>query len=157
MLKERQIRFVADDMVGKLAKWLRILGHDVAYFRSIDNKELISIANSENRILLTRDTDIAESGKTRHCLFLESDNYVEQLRQVYRLLALKVDKELIFSRCLICNEKLKGIRKESVEGSVPPYVFETRDDFVICEKCNKVYWKGTHNERVEEILGKLSA
>ena len=157
MLKDGQITFVADDMVGKLAKWLRILGHDVVYFHSIDNEELISIANSEDRILLTRDTSIAESGKARRCIFLESDNYVEQLRQVFRLLALKVHKELIFSRCLICNEKLKEIRKEDVEGSVPPFVFETRDEFVICEKCNKVYWKGTHNKRVEEILDKLSA
>ncbi len=157
MLKNEETRFVADDMVGKLAKWLRILGHDVAYFHSIDDEELISIANSERRILLTRDTSIAESGRARRCIFLESDNYMEQLRQVFRLLALKVQKELIFSRCLICNEKLKEIGREHVEGNVPPFVFETRDEFVICEKCDKIYWKGTHNERVKETLHRLFA
>ena len=157
MLREGAIKFLADDMVGKLAKWLRILGHDVEYFHSIDDEKLISIANSEVRILLTRDKNIAESGKVRRCILIESDDYREQLRQVFRLLALKVTEELIFSRCLICNEKLKGISKEEVSGKVPPFVFETRDEFVICEKCDKIYWKGTHNRGVEEALKKLFA
>ncbi len=155
MLKEEQIKFVADDMVGKLARWLRILGCDAAYFHSVDDKELISIANSEHRILLTRDESISESGEAWMCVFIESDDYLEQLRQVFRLFNLKVEKKSIFSRCLICNEKLKEISKEQIRGKVPPFVFKTRDEFVICENCNKIYWKGTHTERVEEVLKKL--
>ena len=152
MLNDEEVKFLADDMVGKLAKWLRILGYDVRYYHSIDDEKLISTANSERRILLTRDSKIADPGRVRQCVFLESDDYRAQLRRVLTLFALKPGRDKIFSRCLICNEKLVEIDRERAKGKVPPFVFETRERFIACEKCNKIYWKGTHNERVEEVL-----
>jgi len=152
MLNDEETKFIADDMVGKLSKWLRILGYDVVYYRSIEDKQLVSIANSEKRILLTRDTNIAESGKVWNCMLLESDNYMEQLRQIFRLLNLRFKEGKLFSRCLICGEMLKEISKEEVKGKVPPFVFDTQKRFVFCDKCNKIFWKGTHNDRVEETL-----
>ena len=155
MLKDNDIKFIADDMLGRLAKWLRILGYDIIYYRSINNKELMALANLENRTLLTRDTDITSSGKAHNCILIENDNYKEQLKQVLGLLSMRIQKQKIFSRCLICNESLKPINRNDVMGKVPPFVFETQDEFVACCKCSKIYWKGTHSSRVEEIIRKV--
>jgi uncharacterized protein with PIN domain len=155
MLNQDEIRFAADDMVGRLAKWLRILGYDCTYHRTIDNEELVRIANAEQRILLTRDTGIVESGKALRCIFIESESYKEQLRQLFRLLPIAAGTGKTLSRCLICNETLKEIRKEEIRDKVPPFVFETQDRFLVCQKCSKVYWRGTHNARVEEALREL--
>jgi uncharacterized protein with PIN domain len=155
MLNEDEIRFIADDMVGRLAKWLRILGYDCTYHRSIDDGELVRIANAERRILLTRDAGIAESGKAWRCIYIENESYREQLRQLFRLLPIGVRTGKTLSRCLICNETLKEIGKEEIRDKVPPFVLETQDRFLICQKCSKIYWRGTHNAQVEKALREL--
>ena len=156
MLNKNKIKFIADDMLGRLGKWLRILGFDVLYSRSINNNDLISEANSTGRILLTRDTKIAFSEKAERCILIVSDNYREQLKQLFRLLDLEIDRQAIFSRCLICNELLKTTDKENVKGRVPPFVFETAGEFMKCEKCDKVYWRGTHIENIEKVISELA-
>lgn len=156
MLNENEIRFIADDMLGRLAKWLRIFGFDVLYHRSINDNDLIEKANSTGRILLTRDTKIASSGGANRCILVIPDNYREQLKQLFRLLNLNIDRQCIFSRCLICNELLKTTDKENVKGKVPPFVFEKAGEFMRCEKCDKIYWRGTHIERVEKFISELA-
>jgi uncharacterized protein len=155
MLSSNEIKFIADDILGRLAKWLRIFGYDVVYYHFIEDKDLIQIAVTQERILLTRDTDIVSSILPCRFIFIESHEYGEQLVQVFRLLSLKPDKQKVFSRCLICNLTLNSILKENVKGKVPPFVFETQNEFVSCMKCNKIYWKGTHNSRVEQIIEKF--
>lgn len=143
-------------MLGRLAKWLRILGYDVIYYRSIDDDELIQKANIEARILITRDLEIASSDKANYCILIVPDNYREQLKQLFRLLSLRVDRQMVFSRCLICNEHLKKTEKETVKGKVPPFVFESTEEFMLCSKCDKIYWRGTHSERIEKVISELS-
>jgi uncharacterized protein with PIN domain len=145
-----EIKFVADVMVGKLARWLRILGFDTAYSNKFEDDELLRIAQSEDRVLLTRDTGLASrSGSIRH-VFIESDHFREQLRQVLKDLGLKDFK--VFSRCLECNTPLVEVDKEDVFEKVPPFVYLTQERFASCPSCRRVYWHGTH---AEEMLKRI--
>jgi len=144
--------FIADDQLGKLARWLRILGFDTVYFREIDDAELIRKAAEEKRILLTRDTRIAERPGPANCIFVESDNWLEQLQQLVAQLNLKLTADNLFSRCLLCNSVLRGVPKAEVKDRVPPFVFQTQEEFVRCPSCDKIYWQGTH---VSHVLEKL--
>lgn len=143
---------VADDHLAKLARWLRILGFDTLYFPKIENQELIRRAVEENRVILTRDTDIAGDPGSARCLLIASDNWIEQLKQVVAELKLKVSSESLFSRCLLCNSPLEPIPREEVQDRVPPFVFQTQKSFVRCPSCDKLYWQGTH---VSHVLDEL--
>jgi len=144
--------FVADDQLGKLARWLRILGFDTLYFREIDDEELIRKAAEEKRLLLTRDTRIAADPGDANCIFIESDNWIEQLRQLVAQLKLKLSPQGLFSRCLLCNAPLHPIPKTEVKERVPPFVFKTQEEFVHCSSCDKIYWQGTHVAHVLDVL-----
>jgi len=147
--------FIADDQLGKLARWLRILGFDTLYFREIDDRELIRKAVEEKRILLTRDTAITEKPGEADCIFIESDNWIEQLRQLVAQFGLKLDPNELFSRCLLCNSRLQPIPKADVRERVPPFVFQTQEKFVRCPRCEKIYWQGTHVSHVLDVLKPL--
>ena len=152
---ETVLSFIADDQLGKLARWLRILGFDTLYFRSIDDDELIRRAVEEKRILLTRDTNIAEDHGTADCIFIQSGNWIEQLRQLIAEFQLKLRPDRLFSRCLLCNSPLRAIPKADVEERVPPFVFQTQEKFVHCPSCDKIYWQGTHASHVLDVLKPL--
>ena len=146
-----EIKFAADAMVGKLARWMRVLGFDVAYWKRIDDDELIRIAEAENRIILTRDTGIAaRRPDTRRCVLIESDHYKQQLRQVLDAFALT--EFHVFSRCLECNTLLETVDKEAVFERVPPFVYLTQDRFAACPSCGRVFWHGTH---ADQMLARL--
>jgi len=156
-MQETDFKFIADDMVGKLAKWLRILGYDTLYFRKIDNRKLIDLALEENRILLTRDTDIAADKSIGNCILIADDNYLKQLRQVIDALGLSPSswRGNVFSRCLICNEILEDVPKNDVRERVPEFVFKTQEKYKICPRCDRIYWGATHMRHVEETLKQL--
>jgi len=150
-------KFVADDMVGKLAKWLRILGFDTLYFRRVDDRRLLDIAREQNRILLTRDTALAAQKRARNCILLTDDNYLQQLCRILKTLNLDITIEKVFSRCLICNTKLHQIPKDHVEQHVPEYVFQTQKTFRTCPDCGRIYWGATHVKHVQKTLNILAA
>ncbi|NQT82521.1 Mut7-C RNAse domain-containing protein [bacterium] len=147
--------FLADDQLGKLARWLRILGFDTLYFREIEDRQLIRKAADDNRILLTRDTRIASHSGPANCIFVESDNWIDQLKQVIAQLKLKLTPDNLFSRCLLCNSALEPIPKADVKERVPPFVFQTQEEFVHCPSCDKIYWQGTHVSHVLDVLKPL--
>jgi uncharacterized protein len=149
-------KFAADDMVGKLAKWLRILGHDTLYFHRVDDRRLLDISIEQNRILLTRDTALAARKLARNCLLLTDDDYMKQLVHVMKKLDLSIDRQKVFTRCLICNTPLDPISKKDVEFSVPQYVFKTQQTFTRCRDCGRIYWSATHASHVEETLKTLA-
>jgi len=140
------IRFVADVMVGKLARWLRILGFDVAYSNVFKDEEIVRIAKEENRIILTRDTRLIPRELEKQSLFIESDQYREQIHQVLQAFDLKDFN--IFSRCIECNTPLRQIDKEEAFDKVPPFVYLTQERFAACPSCNRVYWHGTHADQM---------
>jgi len=145
-----EIKFIADVMVGKLARWLRVLGFDVAYSNKYDDDEILRIGAEDNRIILTRDNPLAARVRDSRCLFIESDDYKEQIQQVLRSFDLK--DFAVFSRCLECNSLLADVDKEAVFNDVPPYVYLTQDRFARCPSCHRIYWHGTH---ADEMLKRL--
>lgn len=142
--------FIADCHLGKLTKYLRLLGLDTLYFPQIDDDVLIDLANAQNRIILTRDKGLYER-KEADCLYLESIKTEEQLREIIRTFSLQ-DLQQSFSRCIVCNELLIPIDKQAVEDRLPPKVVKHFSDFEICKKCNRIYWQGDHYQRMKTFL-----
>lgn len=155
-----EIAFVVDSNAGKLAKWLRMMGYDAAFYSDIEDSRLVEIALREGKVLLTRDTQIVlrrlvTNGKLR-AILTKDDDPKEQLRQVIR--ELKLDCQVgQFTRCLECNRVLVGRRKEEVEDLVPPHVFITQDNYMQCPSCLRLYWQGTHWERMRKALAAIVA
>ncbi|HEY49383.1 MAG TPA: DUF5615 family PIN-like protein [Dehalococcoidia bacterium] len=153
------MRFVVDSNVGKLARWLRIAGFDTLFIKDIDDNRLVRIALDQSRILLTKDTHILKrrvvaSGRLRVVL-IEDDEVKAQLRQV--LTTLNLAGQLSpFSLCIECNETLVPREKKDVEQLVPPYVYKTKDKYMQCPKCRRIYWRGTHWERMSRELEKMA-
>jgi uncharacterized protein with PIN domain len=145
-----EFKFVADVMVGKLARWLRVLGLDVVYSNVLDDGEIIQLAKSENRIVLTRDTGLVPRLIESPYLFIESDHYKEQVQQVVRTFDIRQFR--VFTRCLECNTLLQEVNREAVFERVPPYVYLTQERFATCPTCDRVYWHGTHaNEMLKRL------
>jgi uncharacterized protein with PIN domain len=145
-------------MLGKLARWLRVLGCDVEYFPSIEDAELVERAARSGRLILTRDTLLVRRrGARANHFFVEGDRFRDQLRQVVDRFAIDPAEHLL-SRCLECNTLLAEADKSAVCGRVPPYVLATQAEFRACPSCGRIYWQGTHRERMmkelEEILGR---
>lgn len=151
-------RFIVDTNAGKLAKLLRLMGYDTIFFRGEDDSNMIRAALAENRIILTRDTHINKRrvvarGRLRVVL-LDSDDAEQQVRQVARTLGLDC-RHRPFTLCLECNQPLVVKSREEVKELVPPYVFQTQVQYMQCPNCRRVYWKGTHWERMSRKLDRL--
>jgi hypothetical protein len=149
------VKFLVDAMLGKLAKWLRILGYDALYCHDLEDEQLIGLAEAEGRVLLTGDEELWRrrgGGK----IFISSDNWREQLRELAQVVEL--DTSGVFTRCIQCNVPLERLCREEARGLVPPYVFATQEEFGRCPECGRIYWKGTHFDHalaeVERIINK---
>jgi uncharacterized protein with PIN domain len=134
-------RFDADEMLGSLAKWLRILGYDTTYERDKKDDEIMDFARRESRSLLTRDKVLAKR-MAGSSLYVESDVLDEQVGQVVRAFDLNFDEEK--TRCALCNGTLHRIDKKEAEQDAPERSLAMTDEFFRCNDCKKLYWKGTH-------------
>ncbi len=145
-------------MLGKLARWLRILGYDVAYDPHADDETLVHRAIAEQRALLTKDRHLIERWrkKLRSCgyLLLFSDDWREQLRQTVEHFGLDLHNHRL-TRCPDCNGILEAVPKETVRYKVPFFVFAQHEHFARCSGCGKVYWAGSHYERMNAALDEL--
>jgi hypothetical protein len=150
-----ETRFIADAMLGKLARWMRVLGCDVEYFPSIGDRELVELAAGSGRLILTRDTLLVRRrGARSNHFFVEGDDFRSQLRQVVERFA--IDPSALFlTRCLACNTLLAEIGKGAVRERVPPYIHETQAEFRICPTCGRIYWQGTHRERMAREIAEI--
>ncbi len=146
------MRFLVDSMLGTLAKWLRILGYDTAYCAKADDNQLVRIARAEERILLTRDTGLAQRRGLR-ALLIASEILEEQLAEVVQTLGLRTDNA--FSRCPVCNALLEDVPKYDAWGYVPPFVFQKQEAFKLCPECNQFYWRGTHWQNMVRQVERL--
>ena len=150
-------KFLADENVAKLGKWLRILGYDVAYYSPATDAQLALIALREGRIILTRDRGFLERRMAERCLFIESQDAIEQFRQVMQTLGLKPQRDRLFTRCLSCNVPIEAISKAEVRSVVPDYVYEHHDEFHRCPACERLFWKGSHTENFHRWLQEVDA
>lgn len=147
------MKFIADAMLGRLARWLRLLGFDTLYYPHISDSDLLKFAFREGRILLTRDTHFLKMKNLNNLFFVRSEDPPEQVKEVMRTFAVK---EPLPGRCARCNGILcKVDERDSIKDMVPEYVFLHRSDFMRCEACGSVYWEGTHLRRFREMLDSL--
>jgi uncharacterized protein with PIN domain len=147
--------FIADKTLGKLAKWLRILGYDTVYWRSDDLTGLLHRAHEERRALLTKDTKLYQEKGSLRALLIRDDNPFLQLQEVVRLFQLPLRQDMLFSRCLTCNIPLEDVTPEEVKGEVPDYIYHTHQEFSRCPSCRKVYWAGTHYGHMARVVERL--
>jgi uncharacterized protein with PIN domain len=149
-----QPRFVVDVMLGRLAKWLRIAGFDVLYSNRYSDDELVALSQSDERILLSRDTRLLVRRAVTRFIYLESDDVQKQIGQILRIAGIDRFPALL-TRCLSCNDVLAQIDRERVRDHVPPFVFKTQPHFKMCPSCSKIYWAGTHRQAVLRTLERL--
>ena len=150
-------RFLADCNVGRLARWLRALGYDASYHARIGDAELVREAAAESRVLLTRDRDLTkrrviQTGVVR-AILIRDDEVTKQLRQVFAELGLELKEAL--TRCIECNSELQSRVPANVAERVPPYVRLTQSRYSECPDCGRIYWAGTHWQRMREVLAGL--
>ncbi len=149
-------RFVLDSMLGKLARWLRAMGYDAFYFKVAEDRFLLQLAQAEARTLLTRDARLARLAGPGG-LLIQATEVEPQIVEVIGRLGLTPTEDGLLSRCLECNAPLSARPKDSVRGLVPERVFATQDRFFACPGCSRIYWQGSHAdrmlERLERVLG----
>lgn len=153
---QNEITFIADAMLGRLARWLRFLGFDTAYFPGISDRSLIRIAREQDRTILTRDTRLVKMKGLKNYLLIVSDDPFQQLMETIN--GCKLRQFQLLSRCVSCNGKLEKIMdKAVVKDAVPEYVFLHYGLFQQCTDCGKIYWEGSHPKKFREdvrgILG----
>jgi uncharacterized protein with PIN domain len=153
------LKFIVDNNVGKLAKWLRMMGYDAVFFNGINDSYMVAKALNEGRIILTRDTQIMKrgvvvSGRLK-AILINSDEPDSQIRQVINTLNLSRPFKP-FTICLECNQPLEERNKEQIRDRVPPYVFRTQNQYMECSTCHRIFWRGTHWEAMTRTLHKFT-
>jgi uncharacterized protein with PIN domain len=142
------MKFACDDNLGKLAKSLRILGFDTFFQENIEDNELLRLADSEQRFLLTRDHHLLSKSLPCGVLLLEDDDPLLQLKKVVETLSLKINIEQLFIRCSRCNMLCHTVDKSQISDEVFPYILRTQEIITQCPSCRRFYWKGTHYQRL---------
>ncbi|MBW2148173.1 MAG: Mut7-C RNAse domain-containing protein [Deltaproteobacteria bacterium] len=143
------MRFLLDRTLGRLAKWLRILGYDAAVDSCLNELEMRLRCRREGRTLLTRRRGPDLPGVFR----IGADRVRDQLQELVDHLDLSLEeKGRLLSRCTVCNIHIEEISRETAEGRVPEYVFQTQEQFHICPACKRIYWHGTHPDRIHRWL-----
>jgi uncharacterized protein len=145
------MKFIADVMLGRLATWLRLMGHDVLYDRQMEDRQIIRIAQEQGRTIITRDTGLLRHKAVRDCIFITSDHILEQLAEMKERLGC-FDLPCR-GRCARCNGELEEVgRNDDIRERVPDYIFHAYDQFLQCRTCRNVYWEGSHYRHMKEIL-----
>jgi len=143
------MKFLCDQMLGTLAKWLRLFGFDVFYSNDrLSDDELIKIAVKEKMTIISRDKELIKRSEKQNLttIFIKTIVLDEQLVKVASISP--IEEKKILTRCNLCNTIIENIDKSDVEGSVPIKVFENNDEFWYCKKCKKYYWRGTHYDKI---------
>jgi uncharacterized protein with PIN domain len=143
-------RFAADVMLGRTAKWLRMFGFDTYYDNRAGDNELEQLCSRENRILLTKDIALQQSMPADSSRLVEAVYPRQQLEEI--MAVFRLDRFARSPRCMVCNGELAAIEKESVKDLVPPYVFLTQGSFQRCQNCRKIYWPGTHIDKIARFI-----
>jgi len=148
------LKFVTDGMLGKLTRWLRLLGNDVEYAGTLDDKELIQRAKKEDRILLTRDLELYRQAiaKGAEAFLMGSPDQTANLASLAKRYRFKLEIDVTISRCPKCNGEIQSVPKGKVEKRIPSTTSSYYDRFWQCRNCGQIYWRGAHWKRIEKVL-----
>ncbi|MEM3730251.1 MAG: Mut7-C RNAse domain-containing protein [Candidatus Bathyarchaeia archaeon] len=148
------MKFVADGMLGKLTRWLRMLGYDVKYSNELDDPQLLMMAKKEKRILLTRDLELCQQALAKgvNAYYIDGKTEAEKLAQLANKFNIKLEVDMAVSRCPKCNTKVKPTTKERVVGKVKENTLLYYNEFWNCPKCGQIYWQGAHWTRIRKTL-----
>lgn len=153
------MKFAVDKMLGRLAKWLRILGYDTLFDPYATQAAIVKQAAEEKRVFISRDSKLTKSSGIPELFIVQSERYQDQLREVVSRFRLDIHSKL-FTRCTVCNEEILPVEKDTVRESLPEKSALNFDSFHQCPKCKRVYWGGTHTEntkrRLKEIFPELT-
>lgn len=148
------MKFILTKELGRLTRWLRLLGYDALYFNSDDMKALFVTAFNEARTIITKRRRISTI-KSAKVIYIKSDPLKGQISELKKKLKLKLERYTLFTRCADCNKEVIKIKKDSIRHLVPPYVFKTQENFFQCPSCAKIFWKATHWDRAREFLHEI--
>lgn len=150
--------FVVDGMLGRLARWLRLLGYDTLYLREED-EEILRIALEEKRVLLTRDQGLYRKAVASgaEAAYLVSENGADQLAQLAKSMGIRLDVDVSRSRCPSCNSPIEPADPSDLRRIVPATVLSRYNEFWKCTGCGKVYWRGSHWRKIGETLTKAKS
>jgi uncharacterized protein with PIN domain len=147
----RDPRFICDAHLGRLARYLRMLGFDTAYSNRISPEEIIEVSKREGRIILSKNIRLTRGEMISRAFWVRSDDPLEQLRELVN----KLDLSSLFdtlTRCLECNHKISPIEKSNIIDRLQPNTAKYYEEFYLCPSCNKIYWKGSHYEHMMEFI-----
>jgi hypothetical protein len=150
----REPKFIADAHLGSLARYLRMLGFDVLYKNNITDTEIIEASLNDKRAILTKDRELLKNNKITHGYWIRNEETEEQVKEVITRFDLKNDIRE-FTRCIECNNILEVIEKEKIKDRLPSKVKQWQNEFRYCKHCDKIYWKGTHYNRMLDIIRKI--
>lgn len=150
----RVTRFILDVHLGKLARYLRMLGFDCVYENDLEDPEIVERSLKERRIILTRDIQLLKNGKVTHGYFMRSTDPKEQLKEVFNRFDLR-DQQKPFTICMNCNGLLVRVEKGKIQHLLEKCTRENFDTFFRCMDCKKIYWPGSHFEKMSEIIESL--
>ena len=145
------VAFAAENTLGKLSKWLRILGFDTICSSGGQQLDFFLAASSE-RVLLTRTRSMARQIRSDRLLFVRSDEPRQQLMEVIRNLHIQPEDVRPFTRCVDCNHPIEPVEKRLIRNQVPDFVYEVHEQFQRCRQCRKVFWPGSHTTRALEVI-----
>lgn len=151
----RVTRFILDAHLGKLAKYLRMLGFDSLYRNDFDDEDIIELAARENRIILTRDKPLLKSKRITHGYYIRTTDTHQQIREVVQKFDL-YSQFKSFTRCMTCNTELVPKKKQEIMHIIQPDTLQNFNEFFFCPTCRKVYWKGSHFKRMESFIRNLT-
>jgi uncharacterized protein with PIN domain len=149
------IKFLADRMLGKLAKGLRMLGYDTAYYRGGEAYPLIKLAREEGRAILTRNTKLLPKRPEDRIIQIAAMKPSLQLKELFQRKVISLKEGAPFSRCLLCNLPLDEIPRDEAEGKVPDYILYQQKTFSRCPQCLRIYWQGSHQDHMQRKVSEL--
>ena len=150
----REIKFILDVHLGKLAKYLRLFGFDTFYRKDYDDNEIIRLALSDKRIILTRDIDLLKNKLVTHGYWVRSQIPMKQLNEVIQRFDLK-NEFRVFTRCIECNGLIDQVSKQEILPRLLPMTRRYYRKFFKCNECDRIYWQGSHYKRMKEYVKDL--
>jgi len=148
------LKFAVDRMLGTLAKWLRLLGYDTTFNKDFHIREFSENSIQEKRMIVTKNSRLSEFISPDYYYLVQGKRLSDQLREVIKEFNLDFESRL-FTRCILCNAEVTNIDKVNVKGKVPEYIYESKNEFFICNRCDRIFWEGSHHKNVLKKLRNL--